>query len=183
MAAGLSIEQMEFLVAKGLTGEDMLAFAKMSAKPKSKGAERIARWRAKKKAENVTDDVTSNVTGNALPPPIEDHTPPASSIEEAIPPRKAKQAQGAPAKPEGVKDQTWADFLDLRKRKRAPLTQTALDGISAEAAKAGWVMEAALAKCLARGWQSFEAEWVSSARALPSQQSGDLVSGILARQA
>jgi hypothetical protein len=61
-----------------------------------------------------------------------------------------------------VNDQTWLDFQDLRKRKRAPLTATALAGIEAEARKAGWSLESALAKCIARGWQGFEADWVKS---------------------
>jgi hypothetical protein len=181
MANGLTLEQMEFLVAKGCTADEMLAFAQMSGK-RSKGAERTARWRAKKNGD-VTESVTCDVTRDASPPPNDIYSnPPASSDEEAKPARKPKQV--LPAKPEGVKDQTWADFLDLRKRKRAPLTQTALDGISSEAGKAGWSMEAALAKCLARGWQSFEAEWVSSARAPPANDGGgSLVRSILARTA
>jgi hypothetical protein len=63
-----------------------------------------------------------------------------------------------------VKDQTWADFLDLRKRKRAPLTETAMAGIEREARKAGWSMEAALEKCVVRGWQGFEADWIKGER-------------------
>lgn len=181
--SGLSIEQMEFLIAKGLSGEDMLAFAKMSAKPKSKGAERIARWRAKQKGGIVTDGVTSNVTCNALPPPIEDHTPPVSSNDETTPRRKSKRSEAIPAKPEGVQDCTWAGFVALRKQKRAPITQSALDGIEAEAAKAGWSMEAALAKCNTRGWQGFEAEWVAGKPAAPPGGSSDYLAGMLAKQA
>lgn len=72
---------------------------------------------------------------------------------------------------DGLTEQTAVDFLQIRKRKRAPLTPTAWAGIKAEAAKAGWSVEDAVKKAIARGWQSFDADWVASekpkARALP----------------
>jgi hypothetical protein len=61
---------------------------------------------------------------------------------------------------EGLPDDVAAEFLALRKRKRAPLTRLAWSGIRAEAEKAGWSTEQAIRKALARGWQSFEAKWV-----------------------
>jgi hypothetical protein len=64
-------------------------------------------------------------------------------------------------KPEGVSDQVWADFLAHRKAKRAPLTDTALQGIVREAGKAGMPVSDALAMCCTRGWQGFEAAWVN----------------------
>ena len=181
MATGLTIDQMEFLLSKGLTGEDMLEFAKMSSK-RNANAERQARFRRRRKGYAEPDNVTSNVTDNALLPPIEDHTPPVSSNDETTPPRKSKKAEPVPAKPDGVQDRTWAGFLEVRKQKRAPMTQSALDGIEAEAAKAGWSMEAALAKCNARGWQGFEAEWLQGAKP-PGAVNDDLAARILKRQA
>jgi hypothetical protein len=62
--------------------------------------------------------------------------------------------------PEGVTEQVWADFQKHRKAKRAPVTQTVIDGITKEAAKAGWNLNDALAECTIRGWQSFKADWV-----------------------
>ncbi len=64
-------------------------------------------------------------------------------------------------KPEAVSDSVWSDFLAIRKAKRAPLTQTALDGIQREASKAGMGLADALALCCARGWQGFKADWVA----------------------
>lgn len=63
-------------------------------------------------------------------------------------------------KPDDVTPQTWDDFNKLRKSKKAPITQTALDGIRKEAVKAKWSMESALRKCCERGWKGFEADWV-----------------------
>ena len=64
--------------------------------------------------------------------------------------------------PEGVSDSVWQDFKTLRKAKRAPITQRAIDGIIAEANKAGWTVEKALSECCFRGWQAFKAEWVAT---------------------
>jgi hypothetical protein len=52
-----------------------------------------------------------------------------------------------------------ADFLKLRKAKKLPLTETALDGIKAEALKANLTLEQALTECCHRGWAGFKASW------------------------
>lgn len=78
----------------------------------------------------------------------------------ALPTKRAS----APAMPEGVELNVWNDFLELRKAKRAPLSNTALAAIEREAALAGWSLNDALAECAARGWQSFKADWVKEKR-------------------
>ena len=65
------------------------------------------------------------------------------------------------AAPVGVSQSVWDDFKTLRKAKKAPITQRAIDGLIAEAAKAGWTLEQALTECCVRGWQAFKAEWVA----------------------
>jgi hypothetical protein len=65
------------------------------------------------------------------------------------------------ATPSGVSQSVWDDFKTLRKAKKAPITQRALDGLIAEANKAGWTLEQALTECCLRGWQAFKAEWVA----------------------
>jgi hypothetical protein len=64
------------------------------------------------------------------------------------------------APPEGVSDSVWQEFKSLRKAKKAPITQRAIDAISSEANKAGWTLEKALEECVVRGWQAFKADWV-----------------------
>lgn len=59
----------------------------------------------------------------------------------------------------GVEKQQAADFLQLRKTKKAPLTMTALEGIQREAAKAGINLAAAVAICCENGWAGFKADW------------------------
>jgi hypothetical protein len=72
--------------------------------------------------------------------------------------REKKATSVAP--PEGVSISVWQDFLTLRKAKRAPMTQRALNGLMSEAEKAGWTLEKALEECVVRGWQAFKADWV-----------------------
>jgi hypothetical protein len=65
------------------------------------------------------------------------------------------------ATPDGVSPATWSDFLQIRKLKKAAVTESAVKGIEREARKAGWSLEKALVECCARGWAGFKAEWVN----------------------
>ena len=57
-------------------------------------------------------------------------------------------------------DQTVADdWIQLRKTKKATITQTALDGIQREAEKAEISMTDALRICCERGWAGFDSSW------------------------
>jgi uncharacterized protein YdaU (DUF1376 family) len=66
------------------------------------------------------------------------------------------------ATPIGVSDSVWQEFKTLRKAKKAPITQRAIDAITSEANKAGWTLEKALEECVVRGWQAFKADWVAT---------------------
>lgn len=61
----------------------------------------------------------------------------------------------------GVPEQVITDWLELRKTKKAKVTLTAIDGIEREAQKISLSLAEALKKCCERGWQGFDAEWVS----------------------
>ena len=89
--------------------------------------------------------------------------------QETIPiTNKQKNIKALP-RPESVSEQVWMDFVSQRKKLKADITQTALAGISREAAKAGWTLEAALTECTVRGWRGFKADWVNK----PGQQPKD----------
>lgn len=72
-------------------------------------------------------------------------------------PPKAK----AVAKPDDVAEQTWADWLALRKAKKAPVTDTVLDHAKREAAKAAMPLEDFLKVWCARGSQGLQADWLT----------------------
>lgn len=84
---------------------------------------------------------------------------------------------GAPGKPErvksitakqlvgmGVEEQHAKDWLAIRKAKRAPLTETALDGVIREAQIAGISLAQAVKESAERGWQGFKASWLEGAK-------------------
>jgi hypothetical protein len=70
----------------------------------------------------------------------------------------------------GVSDAVIADWLTLRKAKKAAATLTAIAGIEREAVKARITLQAALAMCCERGWAGFKAEWLNEARAGPTSR-------------
>ena len=180
-------EVLDALLAAGATAEmivaavkaDLASEAERVERKRANNAERQRRFKAKNK------EVTDDNAGNALPsvtPPLSRPLPPQTPLTptHTHPEYNTRARKGpVPAKPEGVSSQTWADFLALRKQKRADLSQTALAGIEREAVKAGWSLESALAECVARGWQAFKADWVEGKGAGPPGNSGSLVSGFL----
>ena len=84
--------------------------------------------------------------------------------------QRASRAQQV-ERPDDVAEIVWSDFIALRRAKRAPLTQTALDGIRREADKAGVLLGEALSICCERGWQGFRADWYTQAPAGKPRQS------------
>ena len=75
---------------------------------------------------------------------------------------KTEKKATSVATPIGVSDSVWQEFKSLRKAKKAPITQRAIDAITNEANKAGWTLEKALEECVVRGWQAFKADWVAT---------------------
>jgi uncharacterized protein YdaU (DUF1376 family) len=116
------------------------------------------------KPTNVERTLTKDSTNVQLPTPTPTPTPT---------PVKKNTSASALACPPDVDESVWSDFLQLRKTKRAPLTQTALDGIAKQAGSAGITLSDALAVCCKRGWVGFEADWLtkSNSRAGPEKQS------------
>jgi uncharacterized protein YdaU (DUF1376 family) len=64
------------------------------------------------------------------------------------------------ATPEGVSDALWKDFLAIRKVKKLPMTETAMEGLKREAASASKSLSEALTICCERGWGGFNAKWL-----------------------
>jgi hypothetical protein len=62
---------------------------------------------------------------------------------------------------DGLSEQEASDFLAHRKAKRSPLTQTAWEGIKAEANKVSLSASAVAVLCMQRGWIGFDSTWMS----------------------
>lgn len=90
------------------------------------------------------------------------------SIEPSI--KKARAQAPAPCsvqKPDDVDEQTWADWLQLRKARRAVVTQTVIDGARSEAAKAEMPFAEFLKVWCLRGSQGLQASWLK-----PNERTG-----------
>lgn len=92
-----------------------------------------------------------------------DITPPISPPDGLDASQKDSLVKKMPRveKPDDVTESTWLDFIRHRAGKKAPVTETALQGIRREAERAGWAMEDALREVCSRGWQGFKAAWVN----------------------
>jgi Helix-turn-helix domain len=115
-----------------------------------------------------------------IAPPQKLHKTPAKSAPKPLGAPIVDKAKALPTargakipKPDGVEQNIWNDFLELRKAKRAPLSNTALAAIEREAALAGWSLNDAIAECVARGWQAFKANWVKD-KQHGKQHNGDM---------
>lgn len=74
----------------------------------------------------------------------------------------APKTQTSVAKPDDVSNELWADFLNHRKQKKAPVTDRVISLIRNEAKNAGWTLEEALNEVILRNWIGFKAEWVEA---------------------
>jgi hypothetical protein len=109
----------------------------------------------------VAQSATPTVAESATTPLADSATRKEQSIEHTNEQKNTARARSiAIAKPDGVTEQTWSDWLQLRKTLRAAVTQTAIDGINREARRAGYTLEQALVTCCANGWRGFKAEWM-----------------------
>lgn len=85
-----------------------------------------------------------------------------SEIRRLVKSRRQAAPKPTAVKPDDVTQPVWDDFMHIRRAKKAPLTDTALQGIRNEAALAKWSLEQVLKECVMRGWQGFKAEWVEA---------------------
>jgi hypothetical protein len=132
--------------------EEIAHYHDKQAKASSAGRASAER-RLKQKSTSVEKQAT-DVQPTNNQEPITNNQEPVKKIQ----PRRSASI----AKPEDIDQAVWDDFLAVRKAKRSPLTETALQAIQREADKAGWHLQQALQECVARGWQGFKAEWVSA---------------------
>lgn len=128
-----------------------------------------ARWSKDAKHSDSdcnSDAMRTHCEGNALQTPDTNISTSLRSVESA-----RKRAASIPC-PDDVDSQTWADFLALRKAKKAPVTETVLRNARAEASKAAMPLEQFLRIWCARGSQGLQADWLR-----PNERAGPSVAG------
>ena len=119
-----------------------------------------ATWRAKQSDSKKNKPSSAEVSRNQ---PQSAHTEVEGEGEAntstATPKAKTPRKRDPPC-PDGVTEGTWADWLTLRKAKRAPVTETVVREATAEAGKAGLSLDAFLRVWCARGSQGLQADWL-----------------------
>jgi len=132
---------------------------------------RVRKHREAKRQAQETEETLPKRSSNA-PEQIQNRTD-TEQKKNNKPATRSASLSAADLKTEGIDEQLATEFLAIRKRKRSPLTPLALEGIRREAGRAGMTLDAALRKCVERGWQGFEAKWVENDRATGATQHGN----------
>lgn len=158
--------------------EEIAAYQSKSAKAATSAAKRWGSNATAKpqQCEGNANAMPTHTEGNANQEPITNNQEPIKDIPP--PPRKrGKPKSEVPALATddlvrlGVPENIAKEFLAVRARKRADLTELALAGIRREADAIGWTLTDALRTCVERNWQSFNAAWIQNqARASPMRQ-------------
>ena len=144
-----------------------------------KNASLIAAWENGSKGgrpKKNPDETHGKPTGN---PPVTQAEPIANPGEtdkrreekNSSSLRSEEPRKRAPARPDDVSETVWADWLQLRKAKKAPVTQTVIENALSEARKAGMHLDAFLRVWCARGSQGFQADWLK-----PHERAGPVAS-------
>jgi|GEM_PF-2019881 len=124
------------------------------------------------------------------------HSPPADFRDDVVVRMPAKPAgkrkaasKAACERPTDVALQTWGDFLAMRSRMGAPVSETVVAGFRREADRVGWTLEQAITESVLRSWRGFKADWVKNddrTRHQPLQRVDEprnpIVRAVLARQ-
>jgi len=131
-----------------------------TAKNRALTAKRVASHKVKTNAEG-----NEKLTLNALPKEekrreeniLKDITPTAQT---AAPKKTELDYSQWPNMPT---EQTMTDWLAMRKRLKAPISQTVINRFAIELKKAkayGYTVDQCLAECVTRGWRGFETQWL-----------------------
>jgi hypothetical protein len=128
-------------------------------------AEREATERESANRDTTAGGVTSRDTGQSHGASRNDTLEESreeknSSLRSEKAPRKRSAPPDGPACPADVDAQVWSDWLQLRKSKKAPVTDTVLKAAKAEAVDAGMSLESFLRIWCARGSQGLQADWL-----------------------
>jgi hypothetical protein len=113
--------------------------------------------------ESATSKLGAVLDGASSTPLAESRSAPSPSPSPSPSPKEQKQAreraQPLP-RPDDVPEQTWTDWLLLRKAVKAPVTQTVLKQARSEAEKAGLTLDRFLEVWCARGSRGLQADWL-----------------------
>lgn len=116
---------------------------------------RVARHRERKKTQLKRQ---CNVT--VTPPDTDTDTDTEKDIKKN---KQKKSALDFTNWPELPSAEVYADWLALRQKKRAPVSQTVINNFGSQLRVArgyGFTVDQCLAQCIVSGWQGFQASWM-----------------------
>lgn len=133
--------------------------AKYQDKQRKASASANARWSKQSthtegNANASSDAMRTHTEGNAHQTPVTSNQTPEAKT------KPARERASLPACPDGVTEETWRDWLALRKAKRAPVSETVIREAQAESVKAGMTFDAFLRVWCVRGSQGLQADWL-----------------------
>jgi uncharacterized protein YdaU (DUF1376 family) len=108
------------------------------------------------KSEKARRSAKSRWDANALPTQSEGN----ANQEPITKKQETKEKKQAVACPPDVDQKVWDDWVQLRKTKRAAVTQTVINSSRKEAELAGLSFEEFLTEWCLRGYQGLKAEWL-----------------------
>ena len=109
---------------------------------------RVRKYRDKKKQPSNADETLQERSSNAI-----------DTDTDTEQTHKIKKATGVACPPD-VEQQVWDDWKQLRKAKKAPVTETVVNSARKEAGKAGMSFSDFLTVWCARGSQGLQADWL-----------------------
>lgn len=130
---------------------------KVGDKSQKASASAKARWNKVNDANALQTQSDGNATHNTLP--ITQDTE-----------HKTQKKATVVACPQDVNQQVWNDWLQLRKTKKASVTETVIRGARNEASKIGWTLEQFLVEWCTRGSQGLKAEWLKEKLSVSEQR-------------
>lgn len=110
----------------------------------------------------------STVGQRSEPEPEPEVTPPSLPSGE-VPPKGGRKRSRSPKGidfllAEGVDEKVARDWLEVRKVKKLPLTETAFEHLKGEALKAKLTVPQAVRSAVEHGWAGFKASWLENER-------------------
>jgi uncharacterized protein YdaU (DUF1376 family) len=136
---------------------EIRSYKKLSGKRKDAANKR---WSSKHKGLNPDASALQvQSTSNAKQEPRTINQEPLTTNHKPI----TKNQLNYSCWPQLPSDQTLSDWLDMRKRLKANVSQTVINRYSVELAKAvsiGYTVDFCLQECVTRNWRGFECQWL-----------------------
>ena len=128
-------------------------------------------------AKGVTSDESQHVTPVSRDVTLghdrEEKSREEKKEEQKTTPAPAAWVSSSELVADGLPEDLAAEWLAHRKARKAKLTALAWAGFKSEVSKAGWSVEDAVRKAIARNWTAFEAAWVAKAQSPPRNSYAD----------